>query len=151
MDGRAVIRYLKELERQLEEGFDLDRLRRMAAAAAIPTAMLVAGCDGPPGPVMLYGVPEYGAPMEEYDCTDNFDDDGDGLVDCDDGDCTHLELCLGCHDGLDNDGDAAADCSDPSCSATEGCVGSCENGEDDDGNGLVDCDDPSCAGSEACP
>ncbi len=53
----------------------------------------------------------------ESDCDDGLDDDGDGLVDCEDGDCAEAEHCeeLICDDGLDNEGDGLTDCEDDDC------------------------------------
>ena len=62
-------------------------------------------------------------------CDDAIDDDGDGLVDCDDPDCFSSNLCLpetACHDGQDNDADGYVDCTDLDCVSTAACsVGSC--------------------------
>ena len=62
-------------------------------------------------------------------CDDSIDDDGDGLVDCDDPDCFSSNLCLpetACHDGQDNDVDGHVDCADPDCVPSAACsVGSC--------------------------
>ena len=57
------------------------------------------------------------------DCTNNVDDNGDGLIDCDDPTC-------GYH---------------PACGGED-----CENQVDDNGNGLIDCDDPNCDGHPNC-
>lgn len=56
--------------------------------------------------------------------------DGDGAIDCDDGDCG--PFCAGaqyaapmtelCDDGLDNDGDRAVDCYDGDCPYVPDCV-----------------------------
>lgn len=52
-------------------------------------------------------------------CADEWDNDGDSLIDCEDGDCTHSGACerheTTCSDGRDNDGDARVDCADPTC------------------------------------
>ncbi|MBI3179471.1 MAG: hypothetical protein HYZ27_07395, partial [Deltaproteobacteria bacterium] len=57
-------------------------------------------------------------------CADQVDNDGDGLVDCDDADCANSDACgcldpaTGgpctelCSDQLDNDGDGLVDCAD---------------------------------------
>ena len=67
----------------------------------------------------------YQSAAAEIRCTGGADDDGDGLVDCDDPDCNFA----------------------PECAPTEDCT----NGVDDDGDSLVDCDDPNCGGHGACP
>ncbi|WP_373049497.1 hypothetical protein [Vulgatibacter sp.] len=50
-----------------------------------------------------------------------------------------------CDDGIDNDGDGLADCQDPDCSNQSTCAEICTDGIDNDGDGLVDCDDGECA------
>ena len=51
-------------------------------------------------------------------CDDGVDNDGDGQVDCEDGDCTNAQNCQPptedeiCDDGIDNDGDGKVDCAD---------------------------------------
>ncbi|MEL6122644.1 MAG: vWA domain-containing protein [Bacteroidota bacterium] len=56
------------------------------------------------------------------DCTNGIDDDGDGIVDCDDPDCAQSAECVLqgstfeiCGNGLDDDGDGLSDCDDPDC------------------------------------
>ncbi|MCA9526625.1 MAG: hypothetical protein KC549_10060 [Myxococcales bacterium] len=58
-----------------------------------------------------------------------------------------------CDDGLDNNGDGLVDCEDPGCWQAPACFVPevCDNGVDDDGNGATDCDDAACAGDPACP
>ncbi|MDM9630611.1 hypothetical protein [Robiginitalea aurantiaca] len=50
-------------------------------------------------------------------CADGIDNDGDGLIDCEDLDCETSPECIAeiCDDGLDNDGDGLTDCEDPEC------------------------------------
>lgn len=91
-------------------------------------------------------------PSPEY-CTNEVDDDGDGLIDCDDPDCSAAPSCQteDCGNSADDDGDGLIDCDDPDCSAAPVCVPEvCTNGVDDDGDGLTDCDDPECASSTHC-
>jgi hypothetical protein len=58
-------------------------------------------------------------------CDNQADDDGDGLVDCDDPDCTfggetgEFEICFDC---FDNDGDGLDNCEDPDCGEHPACV-----------------------------
>lgn len=60
-----------------------------------------------------------------------------------------------CDDGTDNDGDGLVDCQDPECGHAPNCVGggdippreyplACDNGIDDDQDGVMDCEDPDC-------
>lgn len=99
----------------------------------------------------------------DEDCTNLIDDNGDGLVDCQDADCAMHEACLPdkqggeqCANGLDDDGDGFADCQDPDCGTHPACVPEesggeiCGNGLDDDGNGVADCEDPACALFPGC-
>ncbi|MCB9729638.1 MAG: hypothetical protein H6746_14310 [Deltaproteobacteria bacterium] len=101
-----------------------------------------------------------GNPRELF-CSNDEDDDGDGLTDCDDPDCSDdpaggvTKICSfehSCNDGIDNDGDLAKDCADPDCAKRPACTteASCDDQIDDDGDGLTDCDDPSCDGTVAC-
>lgn len=50
-------------------------------------------------------------------CNDSIDDDGDGLVDCEDGDCANSSFCVetSCSDGVDDEGDGWVDCMDDDC------------------------------------
>lgn len=61
----------------------------------------------------------------EESCSNETDDDGDGQVDCADGDCSWARGCGG-------DGQTEASNED------------CSNGIDDDDDGFMDCDDFSC-------
>ena len=63
-------------------------------------------------------------------CQDGIDNDQDGLVDCEDGDCQEIlsEVCTKaedsdalCNDGIDNDGDGLIDCLDDECTAIWPC------------------------------
>ncbi len=51
------------------------------------------------------------------DCADGADNDGDGLLDCEDDDCANAPACFesACDDGTDNDGDGFIDCTDADC------------------------------------
>ena len=73
--------------------------------------------DGPP--------PTENSPAQ---CQNELDDDGDGLIDCDDDGCGQLIFCLGrdaqteddaqtCHNHRDDDGDGFIDCRDEGCAA----------------------------------
>lgn len=63
-------------------------------------------------------------PVEAEDCVNEVDDDGDGLVDCQDPGCNNSPAC--------------------------GIVEICDNQQDDDGDGLIDCVDPNCHGDARC-
>jgi hypothetical protein len=101
----------------------------------------------------------------EFACDDGTDNDGDGLVDCDDvDDCGSLQACneSSCTDGIDNDENGFVDCDDELCFAEAVCFESdCTDGLDNDesadgitgngaGDGLIDCDDDDCAEDPAC-
>lgn len=69
-----------------------------------------------------------GTPPES--CDDGADDDGDGLVDCDDLDCADDPICQAppevCTNGSDDDQDGFTDCEDQDCASIDGsgaCVG----------------------------
>ena len=65
-----------------------------------------------------------GAPTPE-NCTNGVDDDGDGLIDCEDSDCDLDPACItppeNCSNGVDDDGDTLVDCDDPDCTADPNC------------------------------
>ncbi len=60
----------------------------------------------------------------EQNCEDGLDDDGDGLFDCEDDDCSAVPICIEsiCDDGLDDEGDGLFDCEDPDCTGTAACI-----------------------------
>ena len=63
--------------------------------------------------------PDVEVPEPEVEkCTNEKDDDGDGLIDCKDDDCIGNEYCVEvlCVDNHDNDFDGLKDCEDPDCS-----------------------------------
>jgi len=58
------------------------------------------------------------------DCTNDLDDNGDGLTDCCDALCESLGGCqveVGCGDNADNDCDGATDCADLDCLGNPAC------------------------------
>jgi cysteine-rich repeat protein len=81
------------------------------------------------------------------------DNNGNGLVDCDDSDCASDPACFEfeCNDYLDDDGDGQTDCLDPDCNGLPQCQELCSDGIDNDGDTLVDCFDVACRGSALCP
>jgi len=91
----------------------------------------------------------------ETNCEDRDDNDGDGLVDCADPDCTDDPFCL-CGNGQPDPGEA---CDDGNNADGDGCSSDCQveigpevcnDGIDNDTDGLVDCADSDCANDPAC-
>ena len=91
-------------------------------------------------------------------CTDNTDNDGDGLVDCRDPECQGFMICKednsqNCNDAIDNDGDGLIDCEDPECLEFLYCDEDdeqCSDGIDNDNDGLIDCQEPNCQDEAFC-
>ncbi|MBX3250990.1 MAG: hypothetical protein KF901_27685 [Myxococcales bacterium] len=115
----------------------------------------------------ITGGPPLGYENNPETCSDGFDNDNDGLIDCLDPDCIGQNLCgeiipllppggfegdaETCTDGIDNDLNGQFDCGDRKCQTlrelccvTEFDNASCSNRVDDDGNGFADCQDFSC-------
>ncbi|MCP4873808.1 MAG: hypothetical protein GY898_34400 [Proteobacteria bacterium] len=121
-----------------------------------------AGCgeEAPEDLTQFVAVTVIGTGNEEAqfeDCEDGIDNDGDGLVDCDDPDCLTFPNCseieFDCGNGLDDDGDGLVDCDDPDCANDPECGGDpeiCDDGIDNDGDGRVDCEDADCADFPGC-
>ncbi len=118
-------------------------------AAGQTVIIIVDGAGGASGHFVL-GIEHYGAEI----CNDHVDNDGDGLVDCDDfDDCFDNAACIEtmCADGIDNDGDGATDCDDFDCDGDPACFETnCTDGIDNDGDGEIDCADFDCDGDPAC-
>jgi len=116
--------------------------------AGVPLLIQVGGRGGSVGDGVLR------LERREGSCADGLDDDGDGLIDCDDPDCDLDPACdeLDCSDGIDGDGDGLTDCADPDCAGETVCeeFANCADGIDNDLDGLVDCADPECAASPVC-
>ncbi len=83
-------------------------------------------------------------------CSDGLDNDGDGLIDCQDESCSGSSSCMEnslytCVDGIDNDGDGLIDCQEAICQSFIVCaeysVAGCTDGFDNDFDGLIDCAD----------
>ena len=91
----------------------------------------------------------------EPDCEDGFDEDVDGLTDCDDvDDCAMHPTCIvvevDCGDGADENGDGAVDCEDTDCvSASECVVPDPRCGDGARGEGEA-CDDGNASNEDAC-
>ena len=94
-------------------------------------------------------------------CSNQVDDDGDGLVDLADPGCAgplddseYNPPPPQCSNGKDDDGDGKVDMNDPGCSGPlddseyNRPPPQCSNGKDDDGDGLVDLRDPGCSGPQ---
>ncbi len=93
----------------------------IAVSGAVLGSFIVAGCGGGGGSGRL----------QELNCTDGQDQDADGLVDCDDPDCSNTPECGGtgdvetnCTNGLDDDADGSTDCDDANCASLPVCGGS---------------------------
>jgi hypothetical protein len=88
-------------------------------------------------------------------CSNDWDDDSDGLTDCSDPDCLGARGCPGlpeiCGNGKDDDGDRVQDCWDADCAESNPpCTEVCGNLVDDDADGYPDCYDQDCRGQPAC-
>ena len=88
-------------------------------------------------------------------CDDGVDNNGDGLIDCNDpacgsvGDCADESANNNCYDGIDNDGDGKIDCADEECNCPlEETI--CNDGIDNDGDGKIDCADGDCKDFVSC-
>lgn len=107
------------------------------------------------------------------DCSDELDNDRDGLVDCRDPDCSAFSFCTDagalvpentstlCRDSADNDRDGLVDCQDPDCFEFAFCTDAgapvpentsalCQDGIDNDFNGAADCRDAGCQAFVFC-
>ncbi len=67
-------------------------------------------------------------------CANDFDDDGDGRVDCDDESCAFADACSDCGDGVVDDGEA---CDDGNRADGDGCSARCVDEDCDDPRGCV--------------
>ena len=102
-------------------------------------------------------------------CSDNLDNDNNGLSDCKDPGCSAFAFCqaaeegkentlAACMDDTDNDGDGAKDCDDTECKAfaicqesqAENTLAACQDGRDNDKDGQIDCNDPECQSFNVC-
>jgi hypothetical protein len=92
-------------------------------------------------------------------CTNQEDDDGDGLVDGDDPGCTSADdddesnaAPQACADRQDNDTDGLVDGDDPGCTSADDVdetdPPACDDGIDNDSDTLIDGEDPGCASAD---
>lgn len=82
-------------------------------------------------------------------CTDELDNDGDGVENCNDADCAPFCKELGeaaCRNGIDDDDDGTVDCEDYECrDVCERSPAACCDELDNDDDGRVDREDDGCA------
>ena len=91
-------------------------------------------------------------PQRESWCEDGLDDEGDGLVDCDDPDCAGQEDCPGgCGDGMCGPGEDANNCQQDCCQEACG-NGQCEPHCGEDSNSCQqDCCQEACGNGQCEP
>ena len=131
---------------------------------AVAVVAILCGCE-----YVIPDRPVYGYERDDVACSDGWDNDRDGLSDCDDPDCFYDSIHCGedrvegytlkpentferCHDQIDNDGDGQYDCADRGCQdVREACCWmfettdeTCSDGIDTDQDGRADCDDFKC-------
>ncbi|MBU1508991.1 choice-of-anchor J domain-containing protein [Myxococcota bacterium] len=120
--------------------------------------LIVKGFSASPSPATYAIAAYYYEDTTELTCDDGFDNDIDGLVDCEDSDCFGVGPCTTetvCDDGLDNDLDGDIDCADADCAGLAPCGPEntpeyCGDGLDNDNDGDTDCADADCAGIGPC-
>ena len=88
-------------------------------------------------------------------CDNQLDDDGNGIIDCEDDACAYSTKCGApeeiCDNDKDDNKDGLTDCDDPLCEEDDACNKEiCDNQKDDNKDGLTDCDDPLCKEDDAC-
>lgn len=144
----------------------MSRLMKLQGIALLSLTSLVACEYREPKQIPL------GYEMYDLYCNDGLDNDGDGLIDCDDPECPFTSGWCGdrigsipvprepedsyylCFDQVDNDGNGQFDCGDDKCQdiletccVREATEELCTDGVDNDGNGFADCGDFGCTRS----
>ena len=90
-------------------------------------------------------IPNTGNIFKDEICDNQIDDNGDGLIDCQDPLCKIACTPEICDNQIDDNGDGLIDCQDPQCQNVLHCQPEiCDNQIDDNGDGLIDCQDPQC-------
>ena len=89
-------------------------------------------------------------PAAEMFCSNNVDEDCDGVTDCDDTDCIGDPACPGCNDAICGLGEDQCNCS-ADCGLPPAIETNCSDGIDEDCDNETDCDDINCDGDPACP
>ena len=118
----------------------------LALAGGTPAVCGDGNCD--PGEDPCNCPADCGPPPAEI-CDNGVDDDCDGLIDCEDGDCAGDSACPTCGDGNCDPGEDPCNC--PSdCGSPPATESNCNDGVDNDCDGLVDCLDDDCTGDAAC-
>ena len=72
---------------------------------------------------VLISVMTFSAAFSQENCNNGIDDNGNGLIDCNDPDCQYaasIERGCNCDDGIDNDGDGLIDVYDGECATFYG-------------------------------
>jgi hypothetical protein len=131
------------------EAMSVGRFGVLAPGALITLALGYAACGVPLGDSGGGSGKEVEQGREE--CTDGIDNDGDGLIDCEESYCDPVCVEV-CTDYVDNDGDGFNGCDDVKC-AGQRCFTPhevCGNQLDEDANGLMECEDPACAETPKC-
>ncbi len=91
---------------------------------AYPNMVYYVVVDGFEGNESTYDISVECAGTGYEDCGDGTDNDGDGIVDCDDPDCWGVGACsteVDCGNSEDDDLDGAVDCADSDCSSDVNC------------------------------
>lgn len=117
-DGLCTAR---ELSCNDDQSTNVDSRVDATLAGGDRVVVFVSGYDGELGTFML-SIWE-SVPAMEAVCDDGIDDDRDGLLDCQDDDCSVETYCVetNCTDDVDDDGDGTIDCDDGDCAIGEMC------------------------------